>query len=143
MSPIRRLSILSVFIYLEVLFYPFPLYAGNTIISDKDNQPLEDLFKEKNTKYIIRYYHSSKDTINIPEGCEIYFDGGHLSGFFIFNNTILTGRVNLKGSSIGGTISNSFMDASWICAIDGVSDDAKSINEMIQVCGNIRFPKGV
>lgn len=111
-------------------------------IYDTVNSNIFDFFRAGNSKYIIRNIHQFTDTLIIPDGCELFFDGGRLSGPIKFSKTKLSGRVNLKGSSISGSVRNKQFDASWLCAMDGVTDDANSINEMIEVCDNVFFPKG-
>ena len=103
---------------------------------------VQRLFLMEKTKYIIQYAHQFSDTLIVPKNCEICFSGGSLSGPIKFNDTKLTGKVNLKGSSIGGQIKNKIFDASWLCAMNGETDDAPKINEIIEVCDNIFFPKG-
>ena len=50
--------------------------------------------------------------------------------------------IHIFRAHIFGCVSNATFDASWICAMDGVTDDAMNINEMIAVCINIFFPRG-
>ena len=114
---------------------------GKTIYDSKDCN-IKTLIQRENTKYVIRYNHYFNDTLFVPNGCEILFEGGKLSGPVVFNDTMLSGHVNLVGASICGSVRNNMFNASWICAMDGVRDDAKSINEMIEVCGKVFFPKG-
>lgn len=118
------------------------LSCFSKVYHDTPNIDVKKLFKEAATKYVINYHHIFKDTLRLPNECELDFEGGSLSGPIIMNNTKLSGKVNLKGASLSGGVSNNQFDASWICAMDGVSDDAKHINEMIEVCGKIFFPKG-
>ncbi len=103
---------------------------------------VQRLFLMEKTKYIIQNAHQFSDTLIIPENCEINFSGGTLSGPIKFNKTKLTGKVNLKGSSISGQIKNKTFDASWLCTMNGETDDAPKINEIIELCDNIFFPKG-
>ena len=103
---------------------------------------LQQLFMHGRGNYVLRYHHEFSDTLFIPDGCELEFEGGKLAGPIMFNNTQLSGKVNLKGAHIMGSVSNATFDASWICAMDGVTDDATSINEMIATSGNIFFPHG-
>ena len=109
---------------------------------DTERCNIQNLFSIKKSLYVIRYSHVFSDTLKVPCNCEIRFDGGGLCGPIVFNDTKLSGTVNLKGASIGGTVSNKVFDASWLCSMDGVTDEAKSINEMIEVCGDVFFPKG-
>lgn len=111
-------------------------------IIDSPDSNLQKLFHETRTKYVIRYHHTFIDTLTIPEGCELAFDGGSLSGPIKFVETKLSGRVNLHGSTLSGSIRNKVFNADWICAADGITDDAECINDMIKVCGYVLFPKG-
>lgn len=109
---------------------------------DTDDADMRILFMAGKAKYVISYNHTFSDTISIPPGSVIMFDGGSLKGPIKFNQTSLKGKVRLKGSSISGQITNKIFNASWLCAMDGITDDAPRINEMIDVCGNVFFPKG-
>lgn len=114
---------------------------AKTII-DNQAKSIHALLKNGRAKYVIRNFHQFKDTLYIPQGCNMVFEGGGLSGPIVFDNTKLGGQVNLRGSSISGNIRNKTFNASWLCAMDGITDDAPRINEMIDVCGNVFFPKG-
>lgn len=109
---------------------------------DTERGSIHQLFKKGQGKYVLRYTHKFSDTLNIPHGCEVRFKGGRMIGPVVFNATKLSGNVNLKGSHIIGSVRNDTFNASWLCAKDGVTDDAPSINEMINVCGNVFFPRG-
>ena len=109
---------------------------------DSPHINLSKWFSEVGAKYVISHCHTFKDTLILPSDCELYFDGGSLSGPIVMNHTKLSGIVNLKGSSLNGKVDNKRFDASWLCFIDGVTDDAQNINQMIDVCGNVFFPKG-
>lgn len=109
---------------------------------DAPNVDLQQLFKVAHANYIISNHHHFKDTLRLPEKCKLLFDGGSLSGPIIFNETELKGKVNLKGSSLMGHVRNKKFNASWLCNMDGETDDASNINDMIQVCGHVFFPSG-
>lgn len=109
---------------------------------DTSSGNIHRLFKHGRGNYVLRYHHEFNDTLFIPDGCELKFEGGRLAGPIVFKNTLLRGKVNLKGAHVFGSVSNATFDASWICAMDGVTDDAISINEMIAVSINIFFPRG-
>ena len=123
------------------LFFSISMYAIR-VVHDAPDVNLQELFHAGKAKYIIHYSHQFNDTIAIPPGSELLFKGGRLIGPIVFNETKLSGQVNLRGSSIHGIIQNKYIDASWLCEIDGVTDDASRINEMIDVCGKVFFPKG-
>lgn len=103
---------------------------------------VHEFFCDTDTKYVISFQHEFRDTLKLPSDCVIMFEGGSLCGPIVMNNTELRGNVNLKGSRLNGKIKNEKFDASWICNMDGMTDDALSINDMIEVCGHVFFPKG-
>ena len=119
-----------------------PMGIRAKTVYDTDGCNVNLLFSKKNTVYVIRYAHKFNDTLFVPQRCKLYFDGGSLKGPIVFNNTELKGKVNLKGSSVFGHVCNKTFDASWICAMDGETDDARCINDMIRVCDRIHFPQG-
>ena len=103
---------------------------------------VQQLFKKGRGKYVIRYTHTFRDTLYVPRGSEVRFSGGRLAGPVVFSNTKLSGNVNLKGAHIRGSVRNATFKASWLCNMDGKTDDAQLINEMIGVCNHVSFPKG-
>ena len=115
---------------------------ANTVIKDSEGCNIHDLFTEEHATYLIFYSHHFSDTLFVPFGCNIKFSGGQLSGPICFNKTNLRGVVNLRGSSISGSIKNKEFNADWLCNMDGKTDDAKNINEIIELCGRVVFPKG-
>lgn len=116
--------------------------ANAMCIDDEDVLDLQSLFSRENTRYVIRHKHDFIDTLVIPKNCILLFKGGSLSGPIIFSGTLLCGNVNLKGSTLMGQIRNDIFNASWLCMMNGVADDARPINEIIKVCKNVFFPKG-
>jgi hypothetical protein len=119
----------------------FASIEAQTIFDSKDGN-IQMLFQQGKAKYVIRYNHQFTDTLFVPNGSEVSFEGGRLSGPIVFNKTMLSGQVNLKGASMNGKVRNEVFNASWLCAMDGKTDDAKCINEMIEVCGHVFFPRG-
>lgn len=109
---------------------------------DTEGCNIHKLFRSGQGRYVLRYTHKFRDTLYVPQGSELRFKGGRLIGPVVFNATKLSGNVNLKGSHIKGTMRNNKFNASWLCAMDGVTDDAPCVNEIIAVCGNVFFPKG-
>ena len=109
---------------------------------DTANGNVHQLFKKGRGKYVLRYTHKFSDTLYIPSKSELKFCGGRLSGPVVFSSTKLSGSVNLKGSHFRGSVSNTTFNASWLCNMDGVNDDAPLINDIIASCNNIFFPKG-
>lgn len=123
-------------------------YASNcskldSTLVNADGTELKLLFAKKQNKYIISKHYVTSDTIIVPDNTTLLFDGGSIQAPIVFNKTKLEGAVLLHGSSLGGTISNSFFDASWICLADGKSDDSHSIMEILKVSNKIIFPSGL
>lgn len=115
----------------------YPLH----VVEDKQNSDLRRLMTKANRTYIIRYNHTV-DSLIVPEGSQIYFEGGSISGKIFFSNTYLSGKVRLTGSELSGKISNSCFHSGWLCYGDGIRDDANNINSMIAVCDSIVFQEG-
>ena len=78
----------------------------------------------------------------LPHNAELHFCGGSLKGNLHFDNNYLSGKIRLHGCKLGGTIKNESFEAGWICYGDGQNDDAKGINQALNVCNNIHFQKG-
>lgn len=113
------------------------------VVYDRLDGNIKRIMFHNNTTYVLRYHHEFEDSLFIPAGCELKFKGGSLSGPIIFNETLLTGDVDLHGSTIGGSVANRLFDASWLCHRDGISDDALLINQILAVCNSVFFPKGI
>lgn len=131
-----------------IVFFSFVLFGETTIYAeDKElsivKNDIESLFAKDGEKYWISYDYTFSDTLFVPRNSVLIFNGGSLSGPVVFDNTMLTGMVDLRGASLAGSIKNKVFDASWFCAMDGVTDDAPKINEIINVCDSIFFPKGI
>ena len=127
---------------LSQIIFTVALCGQAKTIYDSPDAYIKNLFKEARTKYIIRFNHTFSDTLKVPIGCELSFDGGSLSGPIVFKETKLSGKVNLHGSSVSGRIRNKVFEADWLCYKDGTTDDARNINELINICERIYFPAG-
>ena len=126
-----------------ILFTLVPFCTESKTLFDTDGGDIYTFFSKANAKYVIRYEHQFNDTLIIPRNSELFFDGGHLSGPIVFDDTKLSGNIRLQGSSIGGRVKNKTFNAKWLCVIDGETDDAGRINEIIGVCSRVFFPKGI
>lgn len=84
----------------------------------------------------------SVDEIDLPENVELHYCGGSIKGNLVFNKTYLSGKINLRETTLSGSITNEIFEAGWICNGDGKTDDAKAINQAIKVCNTIHFQKG-
>ncbi len=128
--------------FLLITFCWFTSTIVGKTIRDSPNIDIRNLLQVERTTYVISNKHEFSDTLTIPSSCELHFKGGSLSGPIVFQGTILSGEVNLKGSSIKGTVKNKTLNASWLCHMDGKTDDARNINELINLCSEIYFPAG-
>lgn len=119
------------------------LTCQGKVVFDTADEDIHALMSQKKATYVLRYTHEFEDTLFVPVGCVLRFNGGSLAGPIVFNETKLSGSIDLHGSTISGSISNDLFNASWLCHRDGVNDDAPLINQIINVCHNVFFPKGV
>lgn len=117
--------------------------ARASIIYDQSGGDLRSLMTTERCKYVIRHHHVFEDTLKIPNGSELRFEGGSLKGPIVFQDNKISGAAHFQGSSVSGTIRNKVVDASWFCEMDGKTDDAPIINQLIEACDNIFFPNGV
>lgn len=125
----------------EVTPYSPKRKVSGNVVQDNLNSDLRDLISKGNTTYIIRHKHKV-DSITIPKGVQLHFDGGSIEGKICFKDTYLSGKVNLCCSVLSGKISNSCFHSGWLCYGDGIHDDAANINNMISICDSIVFQKG-
>ena len=86
----------------------------------------QDMINEPNTIYEVRYdYDLNEETINIPEGCTLNFNGGSIYGGYI-NGIINNSYVNVENFGAKG---------------DGINDDGLAIRNASSVCSHIIFGK--
>lgn len=86
----------------------------NTGIFYNTNLLTQQMLVKENTIYIIQYdYNLNGQTITIPSGCVLLFEGGSISnGVVKFNNTLLEGGINID-CTILGSLLNQEIKASW------------------------------
>lgn len=86
----------------------------NTGIFYNTNLLTQQMISKENTIYIIQYdYNLNGQTITIPSGCVLLFEGGSISnGVVKFNNTLLEGGINID-CTILGSLLNQEIKASW------------------------------
>lgn len=109
-----------------------------TIINNNNiNLLTQDMINNSNTIYIIRYdYDLNGETITIPKGCVLQFEGGALSnGTLSGNNTIITANMSCifdTSMTFSGTWLSDKVYPRWFGAIeDGISDDTKSLQKAL------------
>ena len=73
------------------------------------------MMSKANTRYIIQYdYDLNGETVAVPEGCTLDFQGGSISnGSITLYNTKLQGSPIIKDIIISGTCTNSVIHVGW------------------------------
>lgn len=101
----------------------------------------QEMINEPNTIYEIRYgFDLNNQTITIPEGCVLRFNGGSISnGIINFSNTTLSGDINIT-SNVTGNILNNFANIIWFGAKEN-TDSTHAIQNAINVCNRVYIPK--
>lgn len=114
--------------------YKYLRKTKNMILSQSD-------FNQANTIYEIRYdFDLNSQTITIPEGCILRFNGGSISnGIINFSNTTLSGDINIT-SNVTGNILNNFANIIWFGAKEN-TDSTHAIQNAINVCNRVYIPK--
>lgn len=106
--------------------------TGNIV---KMNYLTQSMISKENTIYIIQYdYNLNGQTITIPSGCVLLFEGGSISnGSINFVNTTLEGSPNIT-TFISGTLKNNILKPEWFGAKgDGVTDDSNSFQSILNL----------
>lgn len=103
----------------------------------------QDMINNPNTIYHIQYdYNLNGQTITIPEGCVLLFEGGSVSnGTLIGTNTIISSTPTniLSKVNIQGTYNNEFWYIEWI-AENGSNDYSSAMQTLFY---DLNFPKTV
>lgn len=63
---------------------------------DSKGVEIKSLFNAGKAKYVIRFEHIFSDTLYIPHGSELKFEGGKLDGPIVFNQTKISGKPNVS-----------------------------------------------
>lgn len=127
----------------EIFYYVYDeseQYAGKNILT-------QDMISKPNTIYIIQYDYvispENENTIEVPEGCVLKFDGGSISkGTLIGHDTIIVANpIKIFNSDIT-------LDSSWNIAEaypewfgakgDGITDDTISFTKCLQYFKNVK-----
>lgn len=107
------------------------VYLRKNIVSSINKNILtQDMIKKTNTQYIIQYdYDLGGETITVPEGCVLQFEGGSLSNGTLYGNSTLihadSGRYIFDSISFIGNFKNGCFYADWFgCAdVEDCSDN--------------------
>lgn len=98
---------------------------------------IQDSFVKENVTYkITKDLDLNRETLNIPFGCTLDFQGGSFSnGSINFNKAALKGKVKISSNiNIIGTCSNSILYPEWFGAKgDGITNDLKSIQNAVDI----------
>lgn len=102
-----------------------------------------DMINQSNIIYEIRYnFDLDCETLNVPEGCTLKFEGGMLrNGKVVYNNTYLKSQnTNIyRDVLVLGTVRNDIAYSDWFCARkDGISDDSTALQNFFN-CGAKKF----
>ena len=118
-----------------------PIYGKVT-----KNILFQDMIAQANTIYEIRYdYNLNGNTVTIPEGCVLDFQGGSLNNGSIIGNktTIIASISKIFDLSIDlkGTWNASEAYPEWFGAqADGLTDDTLAIQKTLDIFDKIYFP---
>ena len=111
-------------------------YLRKNIVKGK-NILTQEMINSANTRYIIQYdYDLNEETITVPEGCVLQFDGGSLSnGTINGNNTIISANlveVFATSMNFSGNWNIDSIFPEWFGAKgDDLNDDSNAIQAAI------------
>ena len=111
-------------------------YLRKNILNGK-NILTQEMINSANTRYIIQYdYDLGGETITVPEGCVLQFEGGSLSnGTLSGNNTTITANMyHIFDTSMtfSGTWLSDKVYPRWFGAVeDGIADDTESLQKAL------------
>lgn len=106
--------------------------TGNVV---KMNYLTQSMISKENTIYIVQYsYNLNGQTITIPSGCVLLFEGGSIdNGSINFTDTTLAGDPNIT-TSISGTLKNSTLKPEWFGAKgNGVTNDSVALQSILNL----------
>ena len=101
----------------------------------------QQMINLENTIYHIQYdYDLNGQTITIPSGCVLEFEGGSFSnGTINFNNSRLNGIPSMNCTYLGKLSSNNKVVLNWFGVNTSLSDNSEIINNILLLCYNSKI----
>ena len=105
---------------------------------------IQDKFNRPNVIYkITKDIDLKGETLTIPEGCTLDFQGGSFSnGTIVGQNTLISGcDNNIFGANltIKGVYTNAFSKTSWFQNPEGCINKCQTISNNVKICGSLNY----
>ena len=110
----------------------------------KKNKTFAEQVTEENTIYEIRYHFNlGGNSVNIPAGCTLKFNGGDISnGSVVYNNTEIQGNSIIDCTCTGGLRNSVVTPQMYGAKADGVTDDKDALRNAASYNDCIFLPAG-
>lgn len=97
----------------------------------------QEMINATNTRYIIQYdYDLGGETITVPEGCVLQFEGGSFNnGNLILKNSTIVGEGNISGVELIGTLLNPLSSKMFGFISDGETNNYLQLRSLL-IAGN-------
>lgn len=124
---------------LIVVMFVAPLGACAKKIVPSTNKPLREQLKTTGVDYVIRFsFDLNRDTLVIPEGCQLTFDGGTIKNGILQgdHSTIKASRQQLFSNiTISGTWDNKIVYGDWLdFDTSGKNDNIHNFRSLMALC---------
>lgn len=116
-------------------------------VENSENVLTQQMVNSENTRYIIQYdYNLNGETITIPDGCVLDFQGGCLNnGTIIGNDTCINSSINciFNDITLDGNFNVPEVYPQWFGAKgDGVANDGDAIQKAMDTGRKVRLISG-
>ena len=110
----------------------------------KKNKTFAEQVTEANTIYEIRdHFNLGGNSVNIPAGCTLKFNGGDISnGSVVYNNTEIQGNPIIDCTCTGGLRNSVVTPQMYGAKADGVTDDQVALNNAAKYNDSVFIPAG-